>query len=128
MYGLDSDYITSYMLKNALFYELDPISSFSLVASTIMVYNPVSKCLASTKETFDIKIADTGSSFIQGLTWTGEMGLICRWSACLLQTLGDISTCIKGGRFTKEIQGNTRVTYIRYFADTLHSSSCSTDD
>ena len=55
MYGLDSDYITSYMLKNALFDELDPILSFSLVASTVMVYNPVNQwhayVLASMKET-----------------------------------------------------------------------------
>ena len=73
IYGIDSDYITSYMLKNALFYELDPILSFSLAASTIMVYNPVNqwhaKVLASMSETLDSKVAETGSSFIQGWTW-----------------------------------------------------------
>ena len=71
--SLDSDYFSSYTLKNALFYELDPNLSLSLVASTIMANNPVNKChakvLSSMTETLENNVADTGCSFIQGWTW-----------------------------------------------------------
>ena len=72
-YGIHPEIITSYMLKNALFYELDPNLSFGLVTSQIMVYKPVNQChtnvLSSMKETLEGIIADTGPSFIQAWTW-----------------------------------------------------------
>ena len=71
VFGLDSDNITSYMFKNALFYELDPNTSFGLVTRQVMVFKPVNhyqtKVLLSMKETIESVIADT-ESFIQG--WT----------------------------------------------------------
>ena len=69
---LDSDYITSYMLKNALFYELDPDTSFGLLNSQIMSYKSVSDyqtaVLSSMRETLTCTISST-ECFIQSWTW-----------------------------------------------------------
>ena len=54
--GCEAEYITSYMLKNALFYELDPDISYSLLDDQIVPYQTVSDCqklvLVNTKSYF----------------------------------------------------------------------------